>query len=303
MFGRLKKLFLIFLLSFLLFGCENTSNYKKVNLSSPLLKSSAPPEKSLRIAVSSMTSPTETLINYDPLIKYLEKKLNIPVYLYQRQNYSEVNDLLKAKMVDMAFICTYAYVKGKKDFGLEFLAAPQHNGSAKYYSYIIVHQDSKIDEFSELKGKTFAFTDPISNTGRLFPLYLLYQEKEDPAVFFHKIIFTYRHDRSLKAVADKIVDGAAVDSFVYDFALHKGFKYAQQVKIILKSPAFPSPPAVVSPQVNPEMKLKLKEILLNMHKDPEGKKVLQSLMLDKFVVIDDKEYDVIRKMAEKVELR
>lgn len=299
----MKKFFGLFLLLLLIFGCGDSLSYKKVNLSSNFLKSSFFPSKSLKVAISSMTSPKETLINYESFIKYLERKLNLSIYLYQRQNYSDVNDLLRFKIVDLAFICTYAYVKGEKEFGLKLLAVPESKGEPYYYSYIIVHKESQIKNFSELKGKTFAFTDPLSNTGRLYPLYLLFLEKEDPSKFFSRFIFTYSHDSSIKAVAEKIVDGAAVDSLIYDFNKLKKDKYIQDVKIILKSPAFPSPPVVAAPHLSLEMRLKIREILLNMYKDQEGRKILKDLNLDKFMPIEDKEYDFIRKMAKKVDSR
>ncbi len=64
-------------------------------------------------------------------------------------------------------------MKDRQKFGVELLVAPSVNGSPMYHSYVIVHNDSPIKAFPEFKGKVFAFTDPKSNTGKIYPTYLL----------------------------------------------------------------------------------------------------------------------------------
>lgn len=166
--------------------------------------------------------------------------------------------MLKTGQADLAFVCTGAYVVGERDFGMELLVVPQ---------YIIAPADSPAKSLSDLRGKVFAFTDPMSNTGHLAALYMLKQMGETPGHFFRKTIFTYSHDKSIKAVAEKLVDGAAVDSLVYRYLLELEPSYKDKVKIIQTSPPYGMPPVVVHPHLNPEIKAQLKEILLNMHKD------------------------------------
>ncbi|GFP21561.1 phosphonate transport system substrate-binding protein, partial [Candidatus Hakubella thermalkaliphila] len=107
---------------------------------------------------------------------------------------------------------------------------------------------------------------------------------------------TYSHDNSMKAVAAKLVDGAAVDSLVYDYALARGFQYIARTKIIWKSPPYGAPPIVVHPRLNSELKTQLRDVFLTMDQDEEGRRILQDLMIDRFVVIDDAAYDSIREM-------
>jgi len=53
---------------------------------------------------------------------------------------------------------------------------------------------------------------------------------------------------------------------------------------------------VVRPGLEPAQKEKLKRILLNAHSDPEGKAILEKMMIERFETIDDKAYDSIREM-------
>jgi phosphonate transport system substrate-binding protein len=243
-----------------------------------------------------MVTPVDSVKYYMKMINYLQKELGRRIIIIQRRTYKEMDILIEKGEVDAAFICSGSYVKDKEKFGAEIIAVPQYSGKPFYYSYIIVNKESPIKEFNDLRGKSFAFTDPRSNTGKLFPTYLLLKKSIIPEKFFRRYIFTYSHNKSIEMVAKRIVDGAAVDSLVYDYGIKRGFQYTKMTKVILKSPPFGSPPIVSGKNTALEMKRRLREILLNMHKNKEGKAILEVMGIDKFVAPDYKNYDSIRKM-------
>jgi len=265
------------------------------------MASSVPSAKPvLRVAIASVISPRESLIYYGSLLTYLSKKTGRQVKLFQRQTYAEINDLMKSGDVDLAFVCTYAYVQGNQDFGMELLAAPQVNGQTEYRSYLIVPADSKARSLADLKGGTFAFTDPMSTSGYLVPLYWLSQMGESPSTFFRNYFFTYSHDNSINAVANKLADGATVDSLVFDSMAAANPTLASQVKIIARSQSFGAPPVVVRPGLDPGLKALLKETFLGMSNDPQGQGILTALRIDRFVPVDDHAYDGVREMLREV---
>ena len=169
----------------------------------------------LRVAVAAVISPEGTVQSYSPLLAYLEEKLNRPIELVQRRTYLEVNDLIEHGEVDVAFVCTSAYVQGHDTFGMELLVAPQVNGETTYNSLLIVPVSSAAKSMEDLRGKVFAFTDPISLSGRVYPTYLVHQLGFTPEEFFSRTFFTYSHDEAIRAVASGVADGAAVDSLVF----------------------------------------------------------------------------------------
>lgn len=298
---------LMLLLAILVAGCAGSAQYKKVSLNPGAQDVPATPyqpgKTALRVAIAGVISPKETLRTYNQLLDYLGDKLDLPIQLVQRATYAEINELLRSGNVDLAFVCSEAYVLGNRDFGMEMLVAPEVRGEALYYSYIIVPLDSAVRQVQDLRGKTFAFTDPLSNSGRLAPTYLLFQMGETPESFFSKYVFTYSHDNSIKAVAEKLVDAAAVDSLVYDYTIAKSPEYSRKTRIIWKSPPYGSPPVVVHPALNAQFKSQMRGILLRMNEDEVGKAILQDLMIDRFVVPDDLAYEPIRQMDAKVRLQ
>jgi len=251
---------------------------------------------SLRVAVAAVISPKGTVESYSPFLDYLEAKLNRPIELVQRRTYLEINDLIEHGEVDLAFVCTSAYIQGHAAFGMELLAAPQVDGKTTYNSYVIVPVSSDAQSIADLRGAVFAFTDPISLSGRVYPTYLVQQLGFAPEEFFARTIFTYSHDEAIRAVASGVAGGAAVDSLVYEYAVARDPSLAEKVKIIQRSPDFGIPPVVVSPFTRPQVKAELQALLLEMADDPAAREALASIGVGRFVLIDDRVYDSVRAL-------
>jgi phosphonate transport system substrate-binding protein len=251
----------------------------------------------LRVAIAAVISPKGTLESYSPFLKYLETKLNRPVELIQRRTYLEVNDLIEHGEVDLAFVCTSAYVQGHDTFGMELLVAPQVDGETTYNSLLIVPTASDAQSMDDLRGKVFAFTDPISLSGRVYPTYVVQQLGFTPEEFFARTFFTYSHDEAIRAVASGLADGAAVDSLVYAFAVTRDPSLKDKVRVIHTSPDFGIPPVVVSPFTRPQVKAELQALLLGMATDPEAAQALSAVGIERFVLIEDSAYDSVRVLV------
>jgi phosphonate transport system substrate-binding protein len=250
----------------------------------------------LKIGVASMITPVDAVKYYQDVIDYIGEQVGQPVQMVHRRTYDEMDALLERGEVNIAFICSAPYVKNRERFGVELLVAPSVHGKSTYHSYIIVHNDSPIKSFPGLKGKTFAFTDPKSNSGKLYPTYLLKTMGFTPEKFFQRFVYSYSHNKSVELVAKKIADGAAVESIVYEHMLKTGSPYAGQTRIIKRSPPYGIPPVVVTRDIAPELKKKVKEAFLSMGRTAKGKAILDAMMMDGFVEVPDRNYDTIREM-------
>lgn len=232
--------------------------------------------------ISPMTSPISTLVKFQPLADYLSRRMNKTIQLKQRKTYKEINELLKENRAHFAYVCTGGYLRGRKDFGLELLAIPVIENKKTYRAYIIVHKDSPFRTVEDLQGTLFAYTDPLSLTGHLYVKYYLRERGREAKDFFRKTFFTGSHEKSIEAVALKLADAASVDSLVFEEWEKKRNPLIKEVRIIHASYEFGMPPIVVASSFPKEEKLKLLKILLNMHKDPEGKKILQQMGIERF---------------------
>ncbi len=92
----------------------------------------------IRIAIAPIVSPEKSMEMYDPFVNYVAGKLGRkPTALY-RQTYSETNDLVRYQQCDIAIVCTYPFIRGEKEFGMQALVVPQVNGERTYQSIILV---------------------------------------------------------------------------------------------------------------------------------------------------------------------
>jgi phosphonate transport system substrate-binding protein len=262
----------------------------------PTAQAAVPSGDTIRMAVAPVLSPLPTFTLYQQLAGYMGDKLGRPVELVQGKTYAEINDLVKSGDVALALVCTNPYLQGQQDFGMELLAAPLVQGEPYYYSLLIVRSDLDASSLGDLRGMTFAFSDPLSNTGRLAPLYQLALRGETPESFFSRSIFTYSHDNSIRSVADGIVDGAAVDSLVYDYLRVSEPDTMAEVKVIEKWGPFGINPVVVNPGLDPQLKAQFRDVFLNMDKDNRGRELLAQFRIDRFIVPDDSIYDSVREM-------
>jgi len=272
----------------LLLGCTGAPDtiivdfHKTTPAQKPTLEQPGLP--ALRVAVGSMISPKESFVYYRQLIDYIGRKAQSPTELVQRKTYGEINQLLGRGEIDLAFICSGPYAAGREEYGFELLAAPQVQGSHFYKSYLIVNKNQPYQKIEDLRGRVFAFTDPESNTGRLAPTYWLKQIGEDPERFFTKVIYTYSHDNSILAVGRGLVDGAAVDSLIWEYFRNANPELTRPVRVIRQSEPYAIPPVVVSGNFPEEKRRQVKDLLLSMHLDTEGRRILDGLMIDRFAV-------------------
>jgi phosphonate transport system substrate-binding protein len=198
--------------------------------------------------------------------------------------------------IDLAFLCSGPYALEKEKYGFELLATPEVQGSHFYQAYLIVNDTSPFTALEDLKGKTFAFTDPDSNTGKLVPGHWLATLHERPESFFSKTIYTYSHDNSIMAVAKGMVDGASVDGLIWEYYHQRKPAVTSRTRIIKKSEDYGIPPLVASRTLSIDMKKAVSRLLFSMHQDPQGRKILDQLMIDRFVEPQENWYDSIRAM-------
>lgn len=283
-------------------GCGDSSSYVNVDLSKTITvqrpENQLPKKPYLKVAVAAMISPKETFIYYRHFLNYLADQLGREIQLVQRKTYGEINTLFKQGEIDVGFICSGPYAAGKKKYGFEALATPKVRGSTFYQSYLIVNKSSPYQKLEDLRDQTFAFTDPESNTGRLVPNYWLQKRGETPDTFFKMSIFTYSHDNSILAVARNLVDGAAIDGHIWEYYNQIDPLNTSKTRIIKKSEHFGNPPLVASVHLSPQLKEKIRRELFSMHLNPEGKKILSELMIERFIAPKEIWYDPIRQMKQ-----
>jgi len=256
--------------------------------------------KPLQFGVSSIISAGNTVYLYEKLNEYLSKKLGQKLEFVTTKNYSEMNKLIEKAEVDIASVCSGAIAFLKED-SYELLVIPVVKGKTKYQSYFIVKKDFEYTGLNSLKGKTIAFTDKISFSGTIYPLYFFNNNNIDVEKYFSKIYFTGSHDKSIYLVSKGVVDVAPVDSLIYEHEKIVSPEIISNTKVVFKSPDFPIPPIVASKKSNGSLLKRLKDILIYMDEDEEGREILDQLNIERFEDGLGYDYSNVIKISREVE--
>lgn len=239
----------------------------------------------------------ENLRFLDQWAYYLSKRMGQPVKFVRRRSYREVMDLLESGGLDFAWICGFPYVQKRDPEFIQLLSVPVYKGDPLYHSFIIVHKDSPLQTLDDLKGKTFAYSDPESNSGYLYPQYLLVKKGAERKSFFRQSFFTFNHAETIEAVAEQFADGGAVDSYIWEYLKEFRPKLVDKTRVIKRSPAFGFPPLVSRRGVKLETVWRMKRIIEGMNDDPDGRKFLTGLKLDGFRESSPDLFNNIRQMV------
>jgi len=238
----------------------------------------------LRVSVAAIQSPQDTFWAYSRFLDRMGRILGVDIRFVQRRTYAEVDDLLLAGQLDAALVCTGGYLDllARAPQSVEVLAVPVIDGKSTYHSLLVVPAASAAGTLADLAGRRFAFTDELSFSGHLYPVRLLRDMDHDPGRFFSGTMFTRSHDRSIDAVVKGLVDGAAVDSLVYDALVARDPQLAARTRVIHRSPAYGLMPVLASTRLPAESRARLRAVLLDLHRDPEAARELRSVHIERF---------------------
>lgn len=260
-------------------------------------------EAALRFALTPVLL-TSDLVMLEELKGYLERAMNRPVHLVTRRTYQEISGLLLSRQVEAAWICGYPFVAHRDELAL--VAVPVWQGQPLYRSYLIGRIDDKAATLADLAGTVHAFSDPDSNSGYLVTCAALAEMGTTPARFFRQFFYTYGHRNVVRAVSAGLAVGGSVDGYVYDVLRETEPNLTAHTRVIRKSELLGFPPiACHAADVQSPTIMRLREALVTMSSDAQGRGVLAMLRLDGFSVEQPQLFDsiaakmrLVRRMAE-----
>jgi phosphonate transport system substrate-binding protein len=225
--------------------------------------------------------PQEDLeVQYSPLLdhigSYLAENHDVPSGLSVEgtvgSNYSAVIQSLGQGTTDVAETGPFAAALGVKTGNAEIILQRYGYGSWEYTSIIATPNDSDITELSDLSGKTVAFSDQLSTSGALYPLYSMSNQGgldigELPEGNGSQAEFEARfaggHVGSYTLLEQGQVDAAAMGGFVRDTKTGPTPEEWQEVATTLhEDNGLPRAPIVVSPELGEDAKTAIQNAFL-----------------------------------------
>jgi len=248
----------------------------------------------LTIGLIPSEDPRVMVADNQAFLDTLGRSLNVEIKPFVATDYNGVIEALRSKRLDIAFMGPFSYVLATTVADVEAFAVAETVKQTTYYrAYIIARKDRGIHGLLDLKGKNFAFVDPSSTSGHLFPKAALMKIGFDPDKDFAHVIFSGGHDASAIAVQNGKVDAAAVADGLFDAAVARGVVKRDEVDIIWTSAPIPGSPFVMRRDLPPEFQKRVRDAFYSMRDIPWGSKGV----LRRWEPVNDASYDVVREAA------
>jgi len=240
------------------------------------------------------------IANSQAMMDMLSRSLDMPVKPFVAADYNGVIEALRAKRLDVAYLGPFSYVLGTTVADIEAFAVAETKkaGRTSYHSLIVARKDSGIKSVPDLKGKTFAFVDPSSTSGHLFPKAGLIKMGFNPDKDFGRVIFSGSHDSNAVAVQNGKVDAVAIADRILDAAIAKGLAKREDLVVVWKSDPIPESPTVWRKDLDPALKKRVQAAFMDVKNIPwsdQGE-------LNGFHPTNDAAYDIIRETAKTLNL-
>lgn len=251
--------------------------------------------------------------NSNALTTYFSKKSGIPTKGFVATDYTGLVEAMRSGQVQLAWLPPLSFVQAERVADAEVLMKATHLNRDFFYGSIVVRADKNIKTLDDLKGKSIAWVDPASASGHLFPKAALIEKtKMSPDAFFKRQVFAGSHDAVVLAVANGTVDAGATFTNNKEGTssawtqYQKGATKPVDFRILLLSAPIPTETMAVKKsfhEKHADVVKKITETFAQMHKDPEGKKILMDLYkMDSAIPAKSSDYDSVRKAAKELGL-
>ena len=170
--------------------------------------------------------------------------------------------------------------------------------SATYRGIIITRKGSGLKSIADLKGKRFAFVNPKSASGYVYPRAMLIEKGINPETFFSEKIFAGSHDKVIAAVLEDRVDGGAIYDGALGVAQRSGVSTSNLITLASSDP-IPHDAIAVRIGIDSALAKKIQLALINLDKSDAGRRVIagSKKKLTGHVIAQDSLFDVVRRTA------
>jgi len=268
-------------------------------------------EKPLRVGFMICNSVAETRARFAPLAAHLAEQLGRrvePVWL----DTADFDEAIRAGRFDLIHTNSYLYAWFHEAYGFRVLAGEARGRDGAYSSgTIIAGRDSAVKTLADLKGKRFVFGPAFAPTAYLSPYWLLLEAGIDPEKDLGYYSFpsgAYKHEKAIFSVVNGAFDAGAGPSLDLEVMESEGKLLPADYRVLARGPRVPycvfSAAATLPESTFRQIRTALFAVNAETVAAVDGEvlKVLKSALVDRFVPLEEKEFDPVRAMAKRCNL-
>lgn len=172
----------------------------------------------LVLAMVPQENPEKLAGDVRVISRWLTPQVGVPVSGFVTSDHAAAVEALRSGDADISFMGALPYVIARREVGAEVLLAEIYRGQPGYRARVFVRRDRGTQRLEQLRGKSIAFADPVSESGYLYPLETFVQaglirRGDDPRRFFGEVFFAGGYQQAIQAAVEGLVDAAGASEF------------------------------------------------------------------------------------------
>jgi len=254
----------------------------------------------VRFGVEPYDTSAKLVPIYDHIGKVIADKLGCEVKVFITTNYNAEIEAMRTGKLEIGEFGPLGYVLAHQVAKAEAVAAfgNKEGQPDTYWASLVTWNGSGIKTVGDIHGHSFAFSDPASTSGHLFPAYGLRKAGIDPEKDI-KPIYAGSHTSSFEALRNHKVDAGEVNSEQVESAKQRGSWKEGDIIFLWKSDPIPTDPITVRGDLPAGFKARVTQVLqtLDLSTLPEADRKIMGLGGTRFVPQTDSAYDGIRDLV------
>ena len=260
-----------------------------------------PNDGTVRFGVEPYDAAARLIPIYQKLGKLIGDKLGCTVEVFVATSYNAEIEAMRNGKLEIGEFGPLGYVLAHQVAKAEAIAAfgAADGKPNTYWASIVTYPEAGIKTVEEIKGRSFAFSDPASTSGHLFPAYGLRKGGVDPDKDIHAI-YAGSHTSSFEALYNHKVDAGELNSEQVESAKQRGHYKDGDLVFLWKSDPIPTDPFTVRGDLPAGFKKRVTEVLQNLDLstlDPADRKIMVGAGITRLVPQSDGAYDGIRDLV------
>ena len=241
--------------------------------------------------------------DWQPLIDDMSRQTGLKVTAFFASDYAGIIEGMRFNKVQIGWFGNKSAMEAvDRASGEVFAQMVNADGTQGYYSHLIVHRDSPINNVDDMlkNGKNLSFGngDPNSTSGFLVPGYYVFAKNHVDAKSLFKVTRSANHEANALAVANKQVDIATNNSENLEKIKERFPEKFKDIKIVWTSPLIALDPLVMRKDMPEATKAKIRNFFYNYAKtDAREKEIVMKISkLSGFKESNDQQLLPIRQL-------
>lgn len=258
--------------------------------------------ESREIKVGVFTTDPKAIGDEGKIIDYLSRRVGVKFVLRPIIGYEKSVEKLAMGEIDAGiFGSAPAFISIKNGIA-EPIARPEAKKNSVYYGYWMTLKEGGLKTVADFKGKRFAYVDPYTSAGYLFPRATLKEKGFDPDKFFGTVKFSKTHEAAIQMLLNGSVDGCAAKDTAYKKFIDTNIELKDRINVLEVAGPFPERTLMVSNRIDGETRKRIRDALLKMDSDPEGRKVLSETGRDRYIETKFEDFAAISRILDTLKI-